>query len=350
MSNYLYTMTNQGRGNAVVAMTISADGTLKFVNGSPFKTGGKGLRSTESQNAVWIEKDLLCAVDPGSNSFAIFRRGADGSLTRLNDKPVSSEGVEPCSACISSGIVYVLNAGSSDSANVQPSIAAFALEDGGVRHLPKSDVRLGAGETPRQVIVNRQGTLLAVSSMGARGSLLHCYKVNPAATSTAGLLSKLRDSPFLIKGADFGFGSAWNSDGTTLFMTNANGDASVVRLKIDRETGRIIEEARVQADNTACWCALGKDNTRLYVTNAASVLVFDVSGGRLNQIQSVDVNDIPNPIVHDLILDSSEKFVFVIEQRNRRILVFRIGTGGRVTLNSQLAIGARTFPLGLAVA
>jgi 6-phosphogluconolactonase (cycloisomerase 2 family) len=350
MSNYLYAMTNRQKANAVVGMKILKNGSLQFVKGSPFPTGGKGARSAESQNAVWIDQALLCAADVGSNSFAIFRRNPDGTLTRLNDKSVPSHGTGPSSVCISGGILYVLNKGNPTSGGkAPPYIAVFAVEGERVRYLPRSSVKLRGEESPRQVIVNRQGTLLAVPSMGAQGSLLHCYRINRRAASESGLLTELRDSPFAIADGDFGFGSAWKSDGKTFFMTNAVGKASVVRLTIDAASGKIAEDARAAAAGTACWAALGRGEEKLYVTNAESVLVFDVSGNGLGQVQSVDVADIPNSVLHDLILGPDGKFLYAIEQRKRRILVYSIAKDGRVTLRGERVIDAPSFPLGLAV-
>lgn len=351
MSNHLYTLTNQGRANAVVAMAINnVNGSLKTIKGSPFKTGGKGSRSTESQSAVWTDGDLLCAVDPGSHSFAVFRRSGDGALTRLNNANVKSGGVAPCSICMSSGLIYVLNEGSSDSKSA-PRITVFAIgDDGKISPLKNSTVRLGADESPKQVVVNRQGTVLAVPSSGNSGSVLHCYKINPQASSNAGVLTELQDSPFAIEGASFGFGSAWKADGTTFFMTNAEGDASVLKLKIDGNAGRITELARAKTAGTACWAGLGKGEAKLYVTNGSSLIVFDLAGGKLKQIQSANVSDIADPIVHDLVLVPDGKFIYVIDQRKRRILVYRIGSDGRVKKTSELATGSQTFPLGLAVA
>jgi 6-phosphogluconolactonase (cycloisomerase 2 family) len=351
MSSYLYTMTNRQGANGVVAMKISKNGSLQFIQGSPFQTGGKGSRSAESQNAVWIDRDLLCAVDVGSNSFAIFRRNPDGTLARLNNKPVSSQGIGPCSVCINDGIVYVLNKGNRTSGGkTQPNIAVFAVEGDSVKHLPQSSIKLSGTATATQVIVNRQGTLLAVSSRSAQGSLLHCYRIKRGATSGSGLLTKLKDSPFAITDGDFGFGSAWKSDGKTLFMTNAVGKASVLRLTIDAASGKIAEKARTTAAGTACWAALGRGEKKLYVTNADSVLVFDVSGNQVTQIQSEDVSDIPNSILHDVILGPDGKFLYAIEQRKRRILVYSIDKNGRVARKGELVIPGPAFPLGLAVA
>jgi len=350
MSNYLYTMTNQQSANAVVGMKISKNGSLQFVKGSPFPTGGKGSRSAESQNSIWIDRNLLYAVDVGSHSFAIFRKNPDGTLARLNDKPLPSQGTKPCSVCVSDGILYVLNQGNRSSGGKVPSnIAVFAVEGESVRHLPKSSVKFRATESPTQVIVNRQGTVLAVPSMGAQGSRLHCYKIDGSAAPGPGLLTELRSSPFAITDGDFGFGSAWKSDGKTFFMANAVGKASVVRLTIDASSGQIEEKARARTAGTVCWSALGRDEKKLYMTNADSALVLDVSGNRLDQVQSVDVTDIPNPVLHDLILGPDGNFLYAIEQRKRRILVYSIAKDGRVALRGERALDAPSFPLGLAI-
>ena len=61
MTNYLYTVTNRQSANAVIGMKILANGGLEFLPGSPYLTGGKGSRSSQSQNGVWIPRDLLFA-------------------------------------------------------------------------------------------------------------------------------------------------------------------------------------------------------------------------------------------------------------------------------------------------
>jgi hypothetical protein len=100
---------------------------------------------------------------------------------------------------------------------------------------------------------------------------------------------------------------------------------------------------------TVCWSALGRGEKKLYMTNADSVLVFDVSGNRLDQVQSLDVTDIPNPVLHDLILGPDGNFLYAIEQRKRRILVYSIAKDGRVALRGERVIDGPSFPLGLAI-
>jgi DNA-binding beta-propeller fold protein YncE len=246
--------------------------------------------------------------------------------------------------------LYVVNQGiRSSGGKAEPSLAIFAVEGESVRHLPRSGFALRRGESPTQAIVNPQGTVLAVPSVRARGSLVHFYKIDTAAAPGPGLLTELEDSPFAITDTGFGFGSAWKSDGKTFFMTNATGSGSVVRLAVDATSGRIVEKARVTTPGNACWSALGRNEKKLYVANLLSLIVFDVSGNKLEQIQSADVADVPKPVLRDLILGPGGKFLYALEQRRRRILVYSIAKDGRVALSDELAIGVAGHTLGLAI-
>lgn len=348
MKSYLYTITNGRAANSVVGMEIMKEGALTFVKGSPFPTGGKGSLSSQSQNSIWIDKDLVYAVDFGSSSFAIFSKNPDGTLARLTAKPISSHGNSPCSLCVSGGILYVLNQGvRSSGSKAEPSLAVFAIDAGKARYLSSSSLTLPRGESPTQVIANRQGTLLAVPSVRSRKSLVHFYKIDTAATRT-GLLTELKDSPFAITDSGFGFGSVWKSDGKTFFMTNATGSGSVVRLAVDAGQGQIVEKSRATTPGSACWAALGKGEKVLYVANLLSLVVFDVAGNKLAQIQSADVTDVPKPVLRDLSLGPGGKFLYALEQRKRRILVYSVGKNGQVTLSSELAVGSPGYTLGLA--
>ena len=349
MSDFLYTVTNRQSANSVVGLKIQASGALAPVPGSPFLTGGRGARSSQSQNGVWIDGDRLYAVDFGSESFAIFRRNGDGSLTQLNAEPVPSRGVSPCSLCVSGNRLYVLNQHiRSSGGKAEPNLSVFSVRANGVRYLKSSSFKLPRGESPTQVIANAQGTVLAVPSVRTRRAMLHCYAIRPGASGAA-LLTEFENSPFEITDTGYGFGSAWKSDGRTFFMTNAIGAGSVVRLTVDRESRRITEKARATTPGNACWTVLSRNQTRLYVTNLLSLLVFDVSGNKLDQIQSVDVADVPNPILRDLALSPNGRFLYALEQRRKRILGYAVASNGRVTLRHELALGIPGNTLGLAI-
>ena len=350
MSKSLYTISNRPSANSVVAMKIRDDGQLESLPGSPYETGGQGSRSSQSQNGVWIHKKLLFAVDFGSESFALFRKAADGTLTRINDQPIPSHGNSPCSLTVNKGLLYVVNQHiRSSGGRAEPNFSVFRLEGETLEHLPASGFAFRRGESPTQVIANPQGNVLAIPSVRARRSLLHCYHIDQDAAGKAEHLVPFDNSPFEITDTGYGFGSVWHSDGKRFYMTNAIGNGSVVILNVDRRASKIEEVDRFTTPGNACWSALSADNSRLYVANLLSLLVFDTTGDRLKQLQSLDVDDVENPVLRDLILSPDGKFLYGLEQRERRILIYKVKDNGRVQKAGQFAYGTRGFTLGLAI-
>ena len=132
-------------------------------------------------------------------------------------------------------------------------------------------------------------------------------------------------------------------------MTNAIRASSVVRLTVNANSRQITEKTRFTTPSNACWSALSRDSKRLYVANLLSLIVFDVSGGGLTQLQSLDVKDVPNPVLRDLILGPNGKFLYAIEQHRRRILTYAVSKDGRVTLQSELALRIPGYTLDLAI-
>ena len=74
---HVYTLNNDGNSNGVVILNRLADGTLGEMTGSPVATGGKGLvvpsgGDLDSQGPLRIHGKHLLAVNPGSDSIAVF--------------------------------------------------------------------------------------------------------------------------------------------------------------------------------------------------------------------------------------------------------------------------------------
>ena len=74
---HVYTLDNDGNSNGVVILNRLADGTLGEMTGSPVATGGKGLvvpsgGDLDSQGPLRIHGKHLLAVNPGSDSIAVF--------------------------------------------------------------------------------------------------------------------------------------------------------------------------------------------------------------------------------------------------------------------------------------
>ena len=61
------------------------------------------------------------------------------------------------------------------------------------------------------------------------------------------------------------------------------------------------------------------------------------------------MEDVPNPVLRDLILSPDGRFLYAVEQRRRRILIYRVGRDGRVALEGEQAVGSPGYTLGLAI-
>ena len=81
----IYTLSNEASGNRVLAFARSADGSLtpagSYATGANGSGGGLG-----SQGAVVVSRDrqILLAVNAGSNSVSAFRVKRDGTLRLMS--------------------------------------------------------------------------------------------------------------------------------------------------------------------------------------------------------------------------------------------------------------------------
>ena len=168
----VYIMTNDPSGNQIVVYNRESDGSLTWIANTP--TGGQGLSGLtgSNQGGLTLSSDSrwLFAVNAGSNDVSVFRVTSDGlSLTERE----SSGGVEPVSVTVFHSWVYVLNAGSSDTAG---NIAGFTLDNGQLTLIAGSVQPLSGSATVAQISFNPTGTALAVTEKST--SLIDIYAVN----------------------------------------------------------------------------------------------------------------------------------------------------------------------------
>ena len=168
---HVYTLDNDGSSNRVVVLNRLVDGTLTEMTGSPVATGGKGLvvpsgGDLDSQGPLRIHGKYLLAVNPGSDSIAVFEISPSGALKPVAGSPFPSGGSHPMSLAVHGDIVYVANQ-AVPFANPRgaPNIAGFRLDKAG-RLIPIADstIEFPFGEGPAQVEFNRTGTVLAVTA------------------------------------------------------------------------------------------------------------------------------------------------------------------------------------------
>src|SRR5579862_7687547 len=140
---YVYVNDNTAGVNTVAGFARAANGALTPLPGSPFSAGGAGTgKGIASQGALQLSGDgrYVLAVDAGSNQISVLRIGSDGTLQAVGG-PVSSNGTDPVSIAVHNGLIYVANAGATNS-----NYTGFTLDAGGnLQPLAGSTVALPNG-------------------------------------------------------------------------------------------------------------------------------------------------------------------------------------------------------------
>jgi len=215
---YLYTLNNDGQENGVVVLARGANGALTQIPGSPVVTGGKGLVVPEggdfdAQGSVRIHGRFLLAINPGSNSVAVFVIGEGGKLTPAPGSPFPSGGVTPLSVSAHGDIVYVANQSHAYAMSSQaPNVTGFRMSaDGRLSPIPGSTIQFPAGQGPAQVEWSPKGGVLAVTAGFQTDGRIHTFAVQPDGTLKQG-----PGSPFVTREISGTVGFSWSAEGSRL--------------------------------------------------------------------------------------------------------------------------------------
>lgn len=329
-AGHLYTIDNDPKRNGVVVLRRNADGSLTEVPGSPFPAGGKGLTGgdIDEQGAVRVHGEFVLAVNPGSDSVAVFRKGPGGKLTPVEGSPFPSGGSTPLSLTVHGDLVYVANqAAPFAKPSSAPNLAGFRLgADGRLTPVEGAKVTFPAGAGPAQVEFSPDGrTVLATSGFqGEDSSRIHSYKVR-----RDGTLKEGPGSPLRPKGASGVVGFSWDRSGGRVFVSNFRGSAVTV-FDVDRKTGGVKQRDAVYPDDekAACWTALAPDGKALYVANfvSNSVSAYAVhADGKLTLLGTAKRRGPTKPDTKDLAVSPDGMFLYAVGSGTREVAVFRIG-------------------------
>jgi uncharacterized protein (TIGR03000 family) len=327
---HVYTINNDLRRNAVAVYRTNADGTLTEVSGSPFATGGKGLGGgdIDEQGAIRIAGEFVLAVNPGSDSIAVLRKGEQGMLTPVAGSPFSSNGNTPLSLTVHGDMVYVANqAPKFANPTGKPNLTGFRLgRDGKLMPVENSTIEFPAERGPAQVEFAPDGKTLVVTSgfQGDDSSEVHAYKV-----MADGTLKEGTGSPAKPNGVSGTVGFSWAPAGGRVFVSNFRGSAVTV-FDVDPTTGGIKPVGGAVGDDekAACWTTISADGKTLYVANfvSNSISVFDVAeGGKLKLLGTAKRRAGADPDTKDIGLSKDGKYLYAVGSGAKEIAVFRIG-------------------------
>lgn len=334
---YVFTINNDAQQNGIVVLQRHEDGSLTEVAGSPFTSEGKGLTGgdIDEQGAIRIHGDHVLAVNPGSDSIAVFRKGSGGRLTLIAGSPFPSGGSTPLGLTVHNDLVYVANqAPPYAKASSAPNITGFRMDQSGkLTPIPESTISYPAGQGPAQAEFSPDGKTLVVTR-GFQGdekaSRIHSYKVQ-----ADGTLKEGPGSPLQPKGDSGIVGFSWSPASNRIFVSNFRG-SSVTVFDVDSATGGVKQLGGAVGDNekAACWTAISADGKRLYVGNfvSNSISSYEVKpDGSLTLLGTAKRRGGTKPDTKDLELSKDGQYLYAVASGAKEIAIFKVGANGLLT-------------------
>jgi hypothetical protein len=304
-NEYVYVESNISapNGNSIFAFKRNSDGNLTPLPGSPFLTGGAGVQYTgtnlgpfDSDQEVITnpQNTLLFAVNPGSDSIAVFHINEDGSLKAVEGSPFPSGGNDPVSLALNGNTLYIANQ-SGDlgrPSTILPNYTTMTVEPDGIlvpvgdatndtSHQSEPTVSVAAGSSPSQGLFV-PGTNLLIGN-NFLGGLIQPFQVDFQGRLQAQPAIALPASEFDATTPRFPLGLAVNPSTSVLYV----GYVTANKMGVYRysQNGSLKFLRTVPAGSGICWIRSNKSGTRLYSTDTTT-----------NQITVHDASDPENPV------------------------------------------------------
>ncbi len=328
----VYTLTNAAAGNAVLAFSRAADGSLSPL--ATYPTGGLGSGAgLGSQGAVTItpDGDWLLAVDAGSDEITSFRIGRDGRLT-LADK-IASGGDHPISLTAHGRVVYALNDGGAGN------VSGFTIDHSGdLAALGGSTQPLStAASAPAEVAFNPAGNTLVVTEKGT--NRITTYEVGRDGRAAA---------PSWISSAGVTpFGFAFDRRGRAIVSEASGGapDASTLSsYAISGGAAALVDGPNATTETAACWVAVTGNGRFAFVAETGSGTVTGFAIERDGDLRLLDANGVTGVTggsPADLALTRNNRFLYVRTGGVNDIVAFAVESDGGLR-----SIGSVDLPAG----
>ena len=292
MADVIYLENNDfhDNQNAILAYRNNRDGSLTMISGSPFLTGGSGIGNPmqalgpdDSDDQLIISDDarFLLAVNPGSNTIAVFRIGSEGDLTPVPGSPFPSGGQTPVSINMKGNYVFVANKAMDPlhPTTQNPNYVTLKMDDNGsLSIISGSKFETAAGSSPAQALVSDDGRFL----FGA--DFLGFMLTPPTGTlrsfqiENSGKLSAVAGTPYIINGIGGALG-LWQHPNTNILYVGYPLSGIIGIYSISESTGSLNFQSTVVAGPAVCWLRTTKNGNYLYSLNSSenSVSVFNSS-------------------------------------------------------------------------
>lgn len=343
-AGFVYVMTNEPSGNAIVQFRRASDGRLMFVDREP--TGGLGgtgngvgnVDPLGSQDSLIVDNDgrRLLAVNAGSNELSSLgvlgdewgddddrdtpdaeldgrqvgsRRRAAG-LALLSKIP--SGGTFPNSVALAGNLVYVLNA------RGIPNVTGFRLRrDGTLQPIPGSTRNLpgGSAAAPHDVRFSPDGTRLLVTEDGTN-------QIDVFEVDSDGRLTDVNTEPSSGPGP---FGFIFGRRGVLVVTEAAAGAVSSYQLTNQNHL-TVIDGSVPNGQMASCWISMTRRG-HAFISNTASSTLSSyhvAADGQLTLVKAVAANTGSGSAPIDSALSQDGDFLYVLDSALGKVLIFRV--------------------------
>ncbi|MGH8138801.1 MAG: lactonase family protein [Steroidobacteraceae bacterium] len=275
--------------NSILAYRQDREGELSPLPGSPFLTHGRGVVDptlklgpfdSDQEIITNAERTLLFAVNPGSNTIAVFRIHADGTLQHVEGSPFPSGGSNPVSLGLSRDTLVVVNK-SMDPARPNPALpnyTAFHVSpEGELAAVASSSISVAPGNSPSQALISPDARY--VFGADFLGGLLQSFLIEADGTLKQNVPQQLPAAVFAGSSAPhLPLGLSVHPNRAVMYA----GFVTINRIGVYQyDPDGVLSFVRSVPDSGAavCWIRLNLEGTRLYASNTGdhTISVFDTS-------------------------------------------------------------------------
>lgn len=294
----VYIQRNDPAGNAIIALSREADGSLSTEERAVYPTGGVGLAAHVEQGVGRLDTDrnlvlsedgrLLFAVNSGSDTIAAFRTNADGSLTPVYGSPFPSGGRNPVSLALRLDTLFVVHK-AEDGAAPPTYNALHVSVNGGLMPLTGAGSSAELSGSPWGAYMEPRGRFLFGTQLlpGVGGPVLPDGQIDVFAIEHTGRFSVAPGSPHQLPPDTSGIlpppmPSALNliSHPTRQVLYVALPARNQLAVYTYGDDGVLTFVKTVpNSGQGICWLLVDEGGTRLFTVSAASatVSVYDLS-------------------------------------------------------------------------
>ena len=315
----LYVQTNEVE-NRVIAFRRGPDGTLTRLDA--YETGGAGDAAPHltSQGSVVAGGDRrhLLVTNAASHDVSVFSIGEDGRLDLAGRVPA---GGQPKSVTEHGGLVYVL-------ATASPAVTGFRIGDAVLEPVVGSERALPAESDPAQVGFTPDGTALVVTERGTDS-------ITVWPVGGGGMLGPART---VASSGPTPYGFAMSRTGT-LVVTEAfgaqKGAAAASSYTVRGTEVTPVTRSAGNGRSEICWAVVTGDGRHAFTTNFAdgAVSCYGIGpDGRLTlQDAAAGISEDGRPGLRDEALTRDGRYLYAIDADAGAIHGWSVGEGGSLS-------------------